>query len=315
MTRDRIQQDEVFEAANSIAALGEKPTTLKVHKKLGRGSYSTITKHLKSWEQSDTAQEIKAEQLPAEAPVPEELQEEAQAYIKRAWFAAKNLADAQLDIERTALDAAKSEYQTELEQAINLADDAAEKLEITESENEQLSKNLADADHNISEQKNVIAKLTDELSSVSADLNISVAENKNLEKSNIELNADIKNAQSNLIVSQKNETELKAKIEQLNTDNLKQQNSNVQLSSDVKNLQSQLAKSEQDSTEQKAKIAVLENANLELQTELRTAVEFKAKSNLLQDQMAQMQKQLEELRAENAELKASIKKPEKSKKA
>ena len=315
MTRDRIQQEEIFEAANDFAAQGEKPTTLKVHKKLGRGSYSTITKFLKIWEQSDTAQEIKAEQLPSEAPVPEELQDEALAYIKRAWFAAKNLADAQLDIERAALDAAKSEYQTELEQAINLADDAAEKLEITESENEQLSKNLTDADHNISEQKNVIAKLTDELSSVSADLNISVAENKNLEKSNIELNADIKNAQSNLIVSQKNETELKAKIEQLNTDNLKQQNSNVQLSSDVKNLQSQLAKSEQDSTEQKAKIAVLENANLELQTELRSAVEFKAKSNLLQDQMAQMQKQLEQLRSENAELKASTKKADKSKKA
>ena len=43
------KQDEIFEAANRLAAEGKKPTSHAIRELLGSGSLSTISTHLKSW--------------------------------------------------------------------------------------------------------------------------------------------------------------------------------------------------------------------------------------------------------------------------
>lgn len=47
--RNSITREEVFLAASELFAQGTNPTQTRVREKLGRGSYSTIHKHLQEW--------------------------------------------------------------------------------------------------------------------------------------------------------------------------------------------------------------------------------------------------------------------------
>lgn len=145
MARKFIQEDEVFEAARELVARGEQPTTLKISQILGRGSYSTITKHLGVWKESPEAAEARADALPAEVEVPASLMEDTAALAKKLWTAAKAKSNETLEIERQALADAKADYETEVETAVNMSDQAVAKreaaedqLELVESEREQL---------------------------------------------------------------------------------------------------------------------------------------------------------------------------------
>lgn len=145
MARKFITQDEVFSAARELVARGEQPTTLKVSHLLGRGSYSTITKYLKQWEDSAEAVEARADQLPKEAEVPDFILEDAQALAKKLWAGAKVKADEDLEVERSALSEVQAQYESEIEQAINSSDlavakreEAEELLETVEAERNEL---------------------------------------------------------------------------------------------------------------------------------------------------------------------------------
>ena len=129
MARKLITQELVFNAASEIVRQGEKPTVLTVHKLLGRGSFSTVTKYLKLWEESSEAAEARVDSLPKETTVPDALSSDTEALVKKLWTAAKSIADEQLTIERHTLEEAKAQYQAEVEQAIDLADQATEKHE------------------------------------------------------------------------------------------------------------------------------------------------------------------------------------------
>jgi len=132
MARKLINLDDITHAARELVARGEQPSTLKIYEILGRGSYGTITKYLKQWEDSGEAAAARIDALPAKADVPEMLLNDAQALAKKSWTAAKAMADEQLDIERKALEEVKAKYQAEIEQAITLADKASAKQEEAE---------------------------------------------------------------------------------------------------------------------------------------------------------------------------------------
>lgn len=83
-----ITYEDVASVAKALRAADTKVTILAIREKLGRGSFSTVKKHLDRWQSG--------EQLPTAAPVP--------AQLESLWNEARRAAEAGLEHERQALD-------------------------------------------------------------------------------------------------------------------------------------------------------------------------------------------------------------------
>lgn len=125
----RLTEEEVHTACAEIAAQGERPTALTLLDKLGRGSLTTITKYLNSWNASDEAKLLGAETLPAIIELPAELTKDGESLIKKIWAIAKGIADEELDIQREALKQAEITNQMKVEEAFKFSEAQALKNE------------------------------------------------------------------------------------------------------------------------------------------------------------------------------------------
>lgn len=130
----RLTEEEVHQACAEIATQGERATSLSLLDKLGRGSLTTITKYLNSWNTSDDAQAIEAESLPAVIKLPDELSKEGEDLLKKMWNVAKNITDAELDIQREALKQAEISNQSKVEEAFKFSEAQAMKIERLEED-------------------------------------------------------------------------------------------------------------------------------------------------------------------------------------
>ena len=130
----RLTEEEVHTACIDIASQGERPSSLNLLDKLGRGSLTTITKYLNSWNASDDAQVIKAESLPAVIKLPDELSKEGEDLLKKMWNVAKNITDSELDIQREALKQAEIANQSKVEEAFKFSEAQAMKIERLEED-------------------------------------------------------------------------------------------------------------------------------------------------------------------------------------
>ena len=75
-----ITREDVFEAASIIFAGGKNPTQASVRSRLGKGSFSTISKYLSEWRQEQTdAEAIISEE--------EEMPDEVRSLLKRTYAA------------------------------------------------------------------------------------------------------------------------------------------------------------------------------------------------------------------------------------
>ncbi|MBU0794199.1 MAG: DNA-binding protein [Alphaproteobacteria bacterium] len=93
-----ITYEDVAGAAEALRAADTKVTILAIREKLGRGSFSTVKKHLDRW-QSD-------EQLPTAMPVP--------AQLESLWNEARRAAEAGLEQERQELERLAAELDSRL---------------------------------------------------------------------------------------------------------------------------------------------------------------------------------------------------------
>lgn len=75
-----ITRENVFEAASEIFAGGKNPTQASVRSRLGKGSFSTISKYLSEWRQQQTDVEAIVSSL-------EEMPEEVELLLKRTYGA------------------------------------------------------------------------------------------------------------------------------------------------------------------------------------------------------------------------------------
>lgn len=125
----RLTEEEVHAACAEIAAQGERPTALILLDKLGRGSLTTITKYLNSWNASDEAKVFGVESLPAIVELPPELTKDGEGLIKKIWAVAKGIADEELDIQREALKQAEITTQAKVEEAFRFSEAQALKNE------------------------------------------------------------------------------------------------------------------------------------------------------------------------------------------
>lgn len=134
MAAPKLTEDEVHAACVDIVAQGERPTALTLLEKLGRGSLTTITKYLNTWQATDEAQALKSEALPAVVKVPAELSREGEDLLKKMWNTAKGIADEELEIQREALRQAEQANQAKVEEAFKFSEVQNMKIERLEDD-------------------------------------------------------------------------------------------------------------------------------------------------------------------------------------
>lgn len=158
MAAPRLTEDDVHAACAEIVAQGERPTTLLLYDKLGRGSMTTISKYLSSWQATDEAQTIKADALPAVVKLPAELEREGEGLLKKMWHVAKGIADEELDVQREALKQAEQANQTKVEEAFKFSEAQSLKIDRLEDALEALKVQLAGEQSRLAQ---VFAKLNE----------------------------------------------------------------------------------------------------------------------------------------------------------
>ncbi len=184
MVAIRLTEEEVHQACSEIVAQGERPTALNLLDKLGRGSLTTITKYLNSWNSSDQAQAIKAETLPILVKLPPELLKEGDDLLKKMWNVAKSLTDAELDVQREALKQAEIANQSKVEEAFKFSEAQSLKIERLEEELQLFKEQLKS-------EKDAHLKAINQLNDAEKN-NISLSkDNERLSHQIIELNSQI----------------------------------------------------------------------------------------------------------------------------
>ncbi len=226
----RLTEEEVHAACTEIAQQGERPTSLILLDRLGRGSLTTITKYLNSWNDSDEAKILGVESLPAIIELPPELTKDGENLIKKIWAIAKGIADEELDIQREALKQVEINNQAKVEEAFKFSE--AQSLK-----NERLEDTLAALKAQLDE------KHSDYVQAVN-QLNTAEKVNVGLSKDNEQLQhemSDLKGIVLKLEESNKAATQDKQALQQQHDAALKQKDiENRSLDMQVHNLQSEL---------------------------------------------------------------------------
>ena len=128
----RLTEEKVHAACTEIAQQGERPTSLILLNRLGRGSLTTLTKYLNSWNDSNEAKILGVESLPAIIELPPELTKDGENLIKKIWAIAKGIADEELDIQREALKQVEINNQAKVEEAFKFSEAQSLKNELLE---------------------------------------------------------------------------------------------------------------------------------------------------------------------------------------
>lgn len=121
-----ITYEDVAGAAEALRAADTKVTILAIREKLGRGSFSTVKKHLDRWQSG--------EQLPTAAPVP--------AQLESLWNEARRAAEAGLEHERQALERLAADLDSRLETMEAAVLEATHALALAESRLQERSAEL-----------------------------------------------------------------------------------------------------------------------------------------------------------------------------
>lgn len=268
----RLTEEEVHLACTEIAAQGERPTSLNLLDKLGRGSLTTITKYLNSWNETDDAQAIDAESLPIVVQLPAELSKEGDDLLKKMWNVAKTLTDTELDIQREALKQAEIANQSKVEEAFKFSEAQAMKIERLEETLVTLKNQL---DSEFKNHKEITRLLND-----------AEKENVGISKDNEQLTQDIselKKQAGELEVLNKKANQEKQLLEESHIKKMASKETEIKsLDMQTHKLQTSLdllvKSSEQLKTDLKSKETDLSSRTVELE---KTGVRYESSSNEL----------------------------------
>ncbi|MBU6460015.1 MAG: DNA-binding protein [Proteobacteria bacterium] len=144
MPRTGITREQVFEIADRLSNSGISPTSQVVRNGLGKGSFTTINRHLSEWKELKWKLES---DLP---PISQALESRASSLIKEIWNLASEEAKKQVEqIRQAALDDI-SELQDQIQEAML-------RLKLSNEEKLKLS-------YEYGEAKKVIQQLINEIS-------------------------------------------------------------------------------------------------------------------------------------------------------
>jgi hypothetical protein len=135
-----ITRESIWTAADQLDAEGDRPTLAAIRKKLGGGSYSTISEAMTEWHARRTQKAVQTE------PVPEKLGEAATEFAAVTWRIARELAEARLQAVRSAIEEARQQMEAEKVEAAAFADQLGKELDAAKEKVAGLVERLETAD-------------------------------------------------------------------------------------------------------------------------------------------------------------------------
>jgi len=132
----KLSEEEVHAAAEELKESGIRPSSIEVYKFLGRGSLTTITNFLKTWDQAD----IQAATLPALAILPDTLKKAAELMIIKVWTESQELAEQEIKSQRDALHQAELKAVEKIAEAEAFSEEQSKQIEALENQIEAMQK-------------------------------------------------------------------------------------------------------------------------------------------------------------------------------
>lgn len=147
----RLTEEEVHEAAEELKDSGIRPSSIEVYKFLGRGSLTTITNFLKTWNNPD---EKATTTLPALIMLPDALKKSAEQLILKVWAESQDLAEHEINSQREALKQAEALANEKIAEAEAFSEEQSKQIEALEAQIDELKKEKAkDHDYFLQEEK------------------------------------------------------------------------------------------------------------------------------------------------------------------
>lgn len=166
-----ITTEQIMKAADELNQEGQNPTLARVRKKLGGGSFTTISEVMIEW------RALKARSVPAHEPPPQAVTERLAAFGDDIWALALEIADAGFTCKREALEKSRLETEEARLEATTLADQLTAELVQARSNIVTLEEQLVAAAKNVTtmaeerdEAQKEIATLREQLASVRGEL-------------------------------------------------------------------------------------------------------------------------------------------------
>lgn len=188
MRAGRITENDVFKEADSILMSGVAPSALNVRERLGRGSNSTIQKHLGKWR---SANQEALKSLSKLKELPDELENLAGALLNQIWGIALNLSQGQFDSQREAWEKAQGELQEIIESKTVEIKTAQSQLKSDANRIRGLEKEKRAAVKQVQKLEDTIHGLKVDLSSRIGEAKALKAENARIYEQNNELHEKI----------------------------------------------------------------------------------------------------------------------------
>ncbi|ENY9070425.1 DNA-binding protein [Salmonella enterica] len=135
-----ITEEQIMRAADELDQEGQNPTLARVRKKLGGGSFTTISEVMIEWRAQ------KARSVHAQEPPPQAVTDRLAAFGDDIWALALEIADAGFAGEREALEKSRTETEEARAEAAALADLLSSELEGSRSIITSLQEKLATAE-------------------------------------------------------------------------------------------------------------------------------------------------------------------------
>ncbi|QIL20204.1 DNA-binding protein [Thermomonas sp. HDW16] len=112
-----ISKEQVWQAADSLVAEDRKPTHEAIRSEIGQGSFSTIQKWLVEWRDHKAVSATSSK-----TPVPDVVVQALTRIGNEVWASASSAAEARIAVEREALAEARRDLETDVAEAMALAD-------------------------------------------------------------------------------------------------------------------------------------------------------------------------------------------------
>ena len=134
-----ITKDDIFKAADEIKASGNPPTLAAIRKRVGGGSFTTISEAIKEW------RGLSAPLAPIQEPAPDAITHSLAELGADIWATAIAMANDRLAKERESMEASRIEFEAARREAAELADQLSADLD-TERESSLAAMEMATAD-------------------------------------------------------------------------------------------------------------------------------------------------------------------------
>ncbi|MCW7549998.1 DNA-binding protein [Photorhabdus sp. APURE] len=234
MARKLIEYTDVAKAAQKLVDAGKRPTIIAIRALLDKGSYTTISTYLKQW-----AEENPFEDEPVEVVLPESVVSDAELFLRKIYSVAKARADEQLEREREVLRQREAEFQEDMQQAVDMANEAVERVELLEEQLEELGRKKAETDASLAQTDKSLSLKSSELERLYADAEKQEKRLAELEAKLEGKTAELIRAQDQLEQTKEENTSLSQKLATTEDELTVQKGKNIEQNEKLRSMQEQ----------------------------------------------------------------------------